>query len=106
MEEMPSSYDDNESKAVIDLAVAVRVLDCTSQESSLQIENIDRSLQWIYLYSDLKGSNDILSVLMIVDSTLDGLRNKEFSAAYCELKKKSLVTQTDSIARAAFRRYQ
>ena len=105
-EEIPSFYDDNESKAVVDLALEVRSLNCDSQLVKHHVNKISRDLDWLITYTELKGTDDVYTVLMVVEGTLEGMKSrKTISTPYCELKKKNLITQTDAVAKAVFRRY-
>lgn len=105
-EEIPSFYDDNESKAIVDLAFDIRKLNCSSTLVAHQIDAIDRDLTWLITYTELKSSNDVYAVLLIMDSTLEGLQQKKaVSGPYCEIKKRTLVQQSNAAAKAIFRRF-
>ena len=107
MDEIPSFYDDNESKAIIDLVHSIESLDCSSDSVKQQVETINDDLQWLMTYTELKGTNDVYSVLMIVDSTMATLiKNETISQPYCEIKRKNLLLQTNSAAKAIFRRFK
>lgn len=100
-----SFYDDNESKAVVDLWVSVQKLDCASEQASQQVSQVVDSKEWLKSYSIGKGSADVLEMVTIFEKSLDGLTDREFGEVYCNLKKKTLLNQSEKMTKAMMRRF-
>lgn len=106
LNEVPSFYDDNESKGVVDVWVAVKRIDCEDIFVKNHIYDADEKLEWLMTYSEGKGSNDVLEALEVFDESLDGLVQKEqISPAYCKVKKENLLGQITIITKAIVGRY-
>lgn len=101
-----SFYDDNESVAIVDVVMAVKMLDCQSPTVKDDVDHLKYKTDWMKTYSTLKGSKDIVELMDIFDKTLTGIVEKEdIKPAYCEAKKKSMIKQTESIAEGVMRRF-
>jgi len=104
---MPSFYDDNESKAIIDVVTKVSLLDCNATTLIEDLKELDRDTEWLILYSEAKGSRDVNKTTKLFDETLNGMVAKEtVSPTYCELKKKTMLVQSKEIAKSIMRRFQ
>ena len=104
---MPSNYDPNESKGMIDVLQDVRALDCrTDASQQAGIKEIQESVEWMRLYTDIKGSEDVFVSLGAIDHTLTGMIVRDnMSVGYCKLKKKNLTLQVSDTAQAVMKRY-
>ena len=104
---MPSNYDPNESKGMIDVLQDVRALDCrTDASQQAGIKEIQESVEWMRLYTDIKGSEDVFVSLGAIDHTLTGMIVRDnMSVGYCKLKKKNLTLQISDTAQAVMKRY-
>ncbi len=104
---LPSNYDPNESKGMIDILVDVRALDCrTDVSQQAGIQEIKESVEWMRLYTDIKGSEDVFVSLGTIDHTLTGMIVRDnMSVGYCNLKKKNLTLQVSDTAQAVMKRY-
>ena len=103
---IPSFYDDNESKAIIDVVTGVSLLDCNATTLNEDLKELDRDTEWLILYSEAKGSRDVNKTTKLFDETLNGMVAKEtVSPTYCELKKKTLLVQSKEIAKSIMRRF-
>ncbi len=100
-----SFYDDNESKAVVDVWVSVQNLDCSSELAPLQVDDIVQSKQWLKTYSTGKGSKDVLEMVSIFEKSLDGLSGRVFGETYCNLKRKTLINQSEKMTKAMMGRF-
>lgn len=102
---IPSFYDDNESRLVVDVRFAVSQLDC-STEYQHQVEEIKDRVDFFKMYSESRGSDDIGKVIGLMKETVDGFykdnSNNEF---FCNMKKKILAKQSADIADAVMGRY-
>lgn len=102
---IPSFYDDNESLLAVDVRHAVKDLNC-NDNTKAHVKNIDRTITRFSLYSESKGSDDMQEMIQLIKKTNDGLVAKEtISPAFCEIKKKVLIKQSDDIATAVMGRY-
>jgi len=97
---VPSFWDDNQSRSIIDVRSRVESIDC-SQPQLPQSTLIARELEWFRLYSESKGSlqQDVIRVTEPMTKTVSEWRARgEGSTAYCAVKKQILQQQS---ARAA-----
>jgi hypothetical protein len=105
---IPSFYDPNESKAIIDISARVEFMDCELPTPKLkkQVRSIDFYVEWLNQYSLAKGSQDVTNLTSIMDKTLQGLVDADpLTPTYCKIKKKNLQTQTRLAAEAIMGRY-
>lgn len=105
--DIPSFYDDNESAGVIDVVFAVKDLNCESHFAKNQVEKVYREYLWLEILVQLKGSDDIGELLQPFERTLIGLYDKrdKMTVKYCELKRTSLLKQSEMVAIAILGRY-
>jgi hypothetical protein len=107
---VPSFWDDNQSRSIIDVRLAVDRLDCT-QPQLPQVAPIKDNLRWFELYSESKGwqQADVLRLTAPMKESVDDFykrsEDKQGSQAYCEIKKKLLQSQANSAAKAVLGRY-
>lgn len=102
---LPSFYDDNESLLAVDVRMAVVNMDCAGDVKA-QAVSVDRSIQRLALYSESKGSDDVGEMIGLMRKTTEGMLQKDvISPAFCDLKKKVLVKQSDDVATAIMGRY-
>jgi hypothetical protein len=106
LDEIPSFWDDNEAKQVIDIYVAVDQLNCESTLAAAQLSRIQREVEWLKQYSRLKKSKDVGSVINEFDKTLTGITSKSsFSTNYCVTKRDTMLKQINRIAEGIMGRY-
>jgi hypothetical protein len=106
LDEIPSFWDDNEAKQVIDIYVAVDQLNCESTLAAAQLSRIRREVEWLKQYSRLKKSKDVGSVINEFDKTLTGITSKSsFSTNYCVTKRDTMLKQINRIAEGIMGRY-
>jgi hypothetical protein len=102
---MPSFYDDNESMLAVDIRLAVANLDC-NKEAKAQVIPIYQAVNRLSLYSDSKGSDDIGEMVTLLSKTTRGILEKQnVSPAFCNIKKKVLLKQSEDVATAIMGRY-
>lgn len=102
---IPSFYDDNESKASIDVRHAVAQLDCTKDQVP-QAMKIKERVDWFSLYVESKGSRDVAKMVKPLKETVDDFYKRGGgSEAYCDSKKKILEKQSLSVANAVMGRF-
>ena len=108
---LPSFWDDNQSKKIIDVRQSVAHLDC-AQPHRPQVLRIRNQLEWFQMYSESKGflQNDVLAVIRPMQETVEEfyLRSSSKtpgSATYCEMKKKILIKQSGTAAAAVMWRF-
>jgi hypothetical protein len=107
---VPSFWDDNQSRAIIDVRQAVAEIDC-GQPQLVQAQRLTQRLQWFELYSESKGwrQADVLRVIKPMQQTASDWqtrsREAEPSKTYCEIKKKLLVHQSSRAAEAVLGRF-
>jgi hypothetical protein len=93
---LPSFWDDNQSKKIIDVRQTVAHLDC-AQPHLPQAQKIQHQLEWFQLYSESKGylQQDVLILIKPMQETVNDFvkrsKTSQGSVAYCELKKKLLI---------------
>lgn len=107
-DKIPSFWDDNQSRAVIDIRQAVIDLDC-KQPHAPQVEVIKRHMDWLIIYSQIKDTRDVLRLVKPMNETVNDFYNrsmtKQGSEAYCNMKKKIMDTQSGTVAKAVLGRF-
>lgn len=100
-----SFQDSNESILAVEVRLEVSRLDC--KNPGTQLSTIKRSVDFLQLYSESKGSKDLQAMVLEMQDTTNGLYAKgdNLSPVFCDLKKKVLTTQSKDIADAVMRRF-
>lgn len=102
---IPEHWDPNEAVAITDARYAAIHADCKSPDVAKDIETIQQRLDWLVLYTESRGSNDIHRMLGPAKETLDPLveraRKKDLKPLFCDLKMKIVREQLETISRAA-----
>ncbi len=108
---LPSFWDDNQSKKIIDVRQSVVHLNC-AQSHLPQVKQIHDQLEWFQLYSESKGflQNDVLAVIKPMQETVEEFYKRsagkdQGSVPYCEMKKKILIKQSAMAASAVMWRF-
>jgi len=102
----PSFWDDNESSKMIDIQTTIMWLDCESTDVREQIELISYEIDWFKNYAKSKGSKDVLRLIVDLETTVDGMVEKEsWSPAYCNLKHSIMLNQSEMVSEAVMRRF-
>jgi len=97
---IPSFWDDNQSRSIIDVRSSVESIDC-EQPQAAQVKSIARELKWFSLYSQSKGTlqQDVVRVVEPMTKTVAEWQQRgEGSKAYCGAKKKILQQQSQRAA--------
>lgn len=107
-DKIPSFWDDNQSKAVIDIRQSVLDLDC-KQAHAPQVTIIKKNVDWLIIYSQVKDTRDVLRLVKPMNETVndfyDRSMTKQGSEAYCNMKKKVLDVQSSTVAKAVIGRF-
>ena len=107
-DKIPSFWDDNQSRAVIDIRQAVLDLDC-KQPHAPQVAVIKKHMDWLIIYSQVKDTRDVLRLVKPMNETVndfyDRSMTKQGSEAYCNMKKKIMDTQSSTVAKAVIGRF-
>jgi len=107
---IPSFWDDNQSRAIVDVRQSVAQLNC-EQEHAPQVKKIKDQLQWFDMYSESKGQRqqDVRKLIKPMQETVDDFykrsTEKQGTKTYCEIKKKIMTTQADKAASAVLGRF-
>ena len=107
---IPSFWDDNQSRAIVDVRQSVAQLDC-SIDHTPQVKRIKDHLEWFDLYSESKGSRqqDVRKLIGPMKETVDDFYkrsiDKQGTKAYCEIKKKIMILQSEKSASAVLGRF-
>ena len=102
---IPSFWDDNESMLAVDVRFAVSKLNCEVPYQQ-QVEEIKDRVDYLAMYSESRGSDDIGEIVGLMKQTTDGLyKDNSNNAFFCNMKKKILVKQSDEISDAIMGRY-
>jgi desulfoferrodoxin (superoxide reductase-like protein) len=106
--EIPSFWDDNQAARIIDVRKSVDDLDCAAAHAP-QVKTIQHHLKWFELYSQSKRTPDVARLIQPMQATVDDFYKRSVenpgSAAYCELKKRVMITQGETVARAVLGRF-
>jgi len=106
--EIPSFWDDNQAARIIDVRKSVDDLDCAAAHAP-QVKTIQHHLKWFELYSQSKRTPDVARLIQPMQATVDDFYRRSVenpgSPAYCELKKRVMITQGETVARAVLGRF-
>ena len=107
-DQIPSFWDDNQSRSVIDIRQSVEKLNCKEPHAT-QVKVIKDNIQWFILYSDSKGTKDVITLVKPMESTVDDFYKrsleKQGTEIYCDIKKKILITQSSAVAKTVIGRF-
>ena len=107
-DQIPSFWDDNQSRSVIDIRQSVEKLNCKELHAP-QVKVIKDNIQWFILYSDSKGTKDVIKLVKPMESTVDDFYKrsleKQGTEIYCDIKKKILITQSSAVAKTVIGRF-
>lgn len=107
---IPSFWDDNQSKAIVDVRQSVAQLNCDEPHAP-QVKRIKDQLQWFDMYSESKGARqqDVRKLIKPMQETVDDFykrsTEKQGTKTYCEIKKKVMTTQAEKAASAVLGRF-
>jgi desulfoferrodoxin (superoxide reductase-like protein) len=106
--EIPSFWDDNQAARIIDVRKSINDLDCAAAHAP-QVKTIQHHLKWFELYSQSKRTPDVARLVQPMQDTVDDFYRRSVenpgSPAYCELKKRVMITQGETVARAVLGRF-
>jgi desulfoferrodoxin (superoxide reductase-like protein) len=106
--EIPSFWDDNQAARIIDVRKSINDLDCAAAHAP-QVKTIQHHLKWFELYSQSKRTPDVARLVQPMQATVDDFYRRSVenpgSPAYCELKKRVMITQGETVARAVLGRF-
>ena len=107
-DQIPSFWDDNQSRSVIDIRQSVEKLNCKEPHAP-QVKVIKENIQWFVLYSESKGTKDVITLVKPMESTVDDFYKrsleKQGTEIYCDIKKKILITQSSTVAKTVIGRF-
>ena len=107
---VPSFWDDNQSKVIIDVRHKVEQIDCKADQLP-QIIKVDNKLRWFQLYSESKGirQHDVLAIVAPMKETVgewvEHEKTKPNNEIFCTLKKEILTDQASIAATAILGRF-
>lgn len=104
---VPSFWDDNQSRSIINSYQLVINIDCL-QPQAAQAQKIVHELQWFQLYSESKGflQKDVLKLIEPMQTTSKEWADRENpSEGYCKIKKQIMTTQAKAAASAVLGRF-
>ena len=106
--EIPSFWDDNQAARIIDVRKSINDLDCAAAHAP-QVKTIQHHLKWFELYSQSKRTPDVARLVQPMQDTVNDFYRRSVenpgSPAYCELKKRVMITQGETVARAVLGRF-
>ena len=107
-DQIPSFWDDNQSRSVIDIRQSVEKLNCKEAHAA-QVKVIKDNIQWFVLYSESKGTKDVITLVKPMESTVNDFYKrsleKQGTEIYCDIKKKILITQSSAVAKTVIGRF-
>jgi len=97
---IPSRWDANQSRAVTDIQQYSRNFDCKG-DVALQSKVLAAQVEWLDIYSSTKDTRDVAKITGLMNSTVKELAERSskgpVSPMYCDIKKKILIQQADTI---------
>ena len=111
IDQIPSFNDANQSKAIIDVRLAVAELDCAKAQAP-QVQAIKARLDWFRAYSESKARQaDVLRLTEPIRDTVDDFYKRvsaeghKDNQVHCQLKKRVLTEQTKRAAEVVIGRF-
>lgn len=108
---IPSFWDANQSRKIVDIAVSAERIDC-SQPQLPQAQALVDDLQWFIVYSQSRGPRhrDVIRLVEPMQETAEDWRlragsERGASVGYCEIKRELLIEQSTRAARAVQARF-
>ena len=105
---IPSKWDDNQSRTIIDIRQSSANFDCMGDQKT-QLHELNKQVQWFELYAESKGTADMAKLNAVFINTVkeyqERLKQGPVSPLYCDLKKKIMVQQSDIMAKAVLGRF-
>lgn len=108
---VPSFWDDNQSKKIIDARFQIERLDCGSEQTAAQVSSLRDTLLWFELYSESKGARqqDVIKVVHPIRETVEDMykryKDGQATKSYCEIKQRILRSQGQRAAEAVLGRF-
>ena len=101
MEYIPSRWDANQSKAITDIQLQAKNLDCKA-DLAPQVNKLAYDVDWFDTYAKTKPTRDIAKLTGTMTTTVkelpDRIKAGPVSPLYCDLKKKIIQQQADILA--------
>ena len=106
---IPSFWDDNEAKAAVDIKYTAQKINC-QDNYQFMVYDLQDNIEWLIAYAESKGSKDLIRLTKPLQNTTDAFvkkveAEKDVSLVYCELKRKIIVNQANTLSNAALGRY-
>lgn len=104
---IPSFWDDNQSRSIINTYQMAVNMDCTAPTQP-QARAMSHELQWFQLYSESKGmlQRDVLELIAPLQKTVDEWAAKSTSSpAYCKIKREIVIKQAQTASKAVLGRF-
>jgi hypothetical protein len=108
---IPSFWDDNQSAKIVDIRQSIEQITCEPGTQLGDANQLLLEIEWFKLYSESKGARqqDVLRIIAPMEETArDWFKRstqKEGSAKYCELKKRTLKLQASRAAESILGRF-
>lgn len=97
----PSRWDVNQSKVITDIQQMSRNFDCKG-DIAKQSKDLAKQVEWLDIYNKTKDTRDIAKITGLMSSTVNELADRSskgsVSPIYCDIKKKIIVQQADTVA--------
>lgn len=103
---IPSFWDNNQSAKAIDIRQSIEQITCDSYSKYMAIL-LKNDIEWFVLYSESKGTKDVLEMSKKMQSTVDSLvaKGESVSPTYCNAKKTILQQQSKMFAKSVLGRF-
>lgn len=104
---VPSFWDDNQSRSIINSYQLATNFDCARPQAA-QAQQIVLELQWFQLYSESKGmlQKDVIKLIQPMQTTAKEWADRENpSEGYCKIKKQIIITQARAASSAVLGRF-
>ena len=108
---VPSFWDDNQSKKIVDVRFHVERLDCGGDQIREQVSKLRDDLLWFELYSESKGirQQDVVKTVHPIRETVEDMYKRyqagQATKSYCEIKQRILRSQSQKAAEAVLGRF-
>ena len=98
---IPVRWDANQSQAITTIQQTTRNFDCKA-DIAQQSKDLAKQIQWFTIYAESKPTRDVIGPIGHMNDTVKELVDRSskgpVSATYCEIKKKIMIQQADTVA--------
>ena len=98
---IPVRWDANQSQSITTIQQTTRNFDCKG-DIAQQSKSLANQIEWFTIYAESKPTRDVIGPIGHMNDTVKELVDRSskgpVSPMYCEIKKKIMIQQADTVA--------